>query len=151
MSKLARALTLAATLAAMNLAAMTAIAHAATDQPSGQADAIVRRLLARERPSVPDPAHPRLLDEERSTLLNLPNQAPAQAAAAHRRLLDQERYYSSWDYGDTSAPVPPEPSGQPGWLTPALVVLSAVLALVAGVAVVAARRAHQSQRAGQTA
>jgi hypothetical protein len=126
MSKLARALTLVATLAVMNLAAMTAIAHAATDQPSGQADAIVQRLLARERPSVPDPAHPRLL-------------------------LDQERYYSNWDYGDTSAPVPPEPSGQPGWLTPALAVLSAVLALVAGVAVVAARRAHQSQRAGQTA
>jgi hypothetical protein len=101
MSKLARALTLVAMLAAMNLAGMTAVAQAhATDQPSGQADPTVRRLLA------------------------------------------QERYYSTWGYGDTSAPAPPEPSGQAGWLTPAPGVLAGVLALVAGVAVVAARRAY---------
>jgi hypothetical protein len=157
MSKLARALTLAVMVAAMQLAAMTAVAQAnTTDQPSGQADATVRRLLAQERSSTPNrtPAHPRLLlDEERSSILNLPNRAPTQAAAdaAHRRLLAQERYYSTWTYGNTSAPAPPEPGGQPGWLTPALGVLAAVLALVAGVAVLAARRANRGHRASQTA
>jgi Bacterial regulatory proteins, luxR family len=43
------------------------------------------------------------------------------------------------------------PGGQPGWLAPALGTLSALLALVAGVAVLAARRATRDQRAGQTA
>jgi hypothetical protein len=123
MSKLARALALAAMLAAMNLAGMTTVAHAypldpaadrpitAQQQPTG--DATARRLLARERSSVP-------------------NLAPSKARVA--------------------SPVrPDEPSGQPGWLTPALGVLSAVLALVAAVAMLAARRAHRAQRAGQTA
>ena len=157
MSKLARALTLAAMLAAMHLAGLTAVAQAhPTDHPSSQADASVRRLLADERSSIPNgaPAHPRLLlDEERSTLLNLPNRAPTQPAAdaAHQRLLAQERFYSTWTYGNTSAPAPAEPGGQPGWLTPALGVLAAVLALVAGVAVLAARRANRSHRASQTA
>ena len=153
MSKLARALMLMTVLAATNLAAMTAVAQAhtgndpastrhralerveflPTDQPSAQADATVRRLLARERPTIPDaaPAHPRLLlDEERSSLLNLPDAAPAQA----------------------TSPVPPAPpSGQADWRIFALGVLAAVLALVAAVAGMAARRAHRSQRAGQTA
>jgi hypothetical protein len=164
MSKLARALTFATMLAALQLAAMTTAAQAyATNQPSGQADATVRRLLARERSSIPnqtpaqpaaDAAHPRLLlAEQRSSLLNLPNRASAQAAAdaTLRRLLARERYYSTWDYGDTSAPAPAEPSGHAGWLTPALGVLAAALALVAGVAVLVARRANRSQRASQTA
>ena len=177
MSKLARPLMLVAMLAAMSLAAMTTVAHAqtrndpastrhhalgrveplTTAQPSGQADATVRRLLARERSSIPGeaPAHPRLLlEEERSTLLNLPNDTSAQAAAdaAHRRLLAQERYYSTWGYGGPSAPVAPAaPSGQPTWLVIALAVLAAVLALVAGIAVMAAHRATRSQHAGQTA
>ena len=177
MSKLARPLMLAAMLAAMNLAAMTAVAQAhtsndpastrhralgrvavlATDQPSRQAAAdTVRRLLARERSTIPGeaPTHPRLLlDEERSSLLNLPNDTSAQAQATDARAaLAQERYHSTWGYGDPSAPAAPaEPSGQPAWLVFALAVLAAVLALVAGVALVAARRATRSQHAGQTA
>ena len=153
MSKLARPLMLVAMLAAMNLATMTAVAHAhtsndpastryrafgrveflATDQPSGQADATVQRLLAKERFTIPDtaPANPRLLlDEERSSLLNLPNAAPVQATSPVR---------------------PAPPSGHAGWRVVALGVLAAVLALVAAVAVMAARRAHRSQRAVQTA
>jgi hypothetical protein len=172
MVKLTRALTLAVMVATMQLAAMTVAQAHPTDQP----DATVRRLLARERSSILNaaPAHPRLLlDEDRSTILNLPDQSPAQAAAdaAHRRLLAQERAYSSWGsenpaiqqalaqerayrtsgYGDASAPAPTEASGQAGRRTPALGVLAAVLALVAGVAVVATRRANRSQQAGQTA
>ena len=153
MSKLVRPLMLVTVLAAMNLVAMTAMAQAqtrndpastrhralgrveflATDQPSGQADATVRQLLARERSTIPNtaPAHPRLLlDEERSTLLNLPNAAPAQATSPVR---------------------PAPPSGRPAGASVALGVLAAVFALVAAVAVMAARRAHRSQRAGQTA
>jgi hypothetical protein len=152
MPKLARPLMLVAMLAAMNLAAMTAVASAhtsndtastrhgalgrvefvATDQPSGQADATVRRLLAKERFAVPNtaPAHPRLLlDEDRSSLLNLPNAAPAQASPVR----------------------PAPPSGQADWRLLALSVLAGVLALVAAVAVMAARRAHRSQRAEQAA
>jgi hypothetical protein len=172
MSRLARPLMLVAMLAAMNLAAMAAVAQAhtshdsastrhralgrmaflATDQPSGQADATVRRLLARERSSIPGeaPAHPRLLlDEQRSSLLNLPNRdAASQTALAQA----QERYYSTWGYGGASTPAAPAaPSGQPAWLVIALAVLVAVLALVAGVAVLAARRATRSNHAGQTA
>ena len=170
MSKLARRLMLVAMLAAMNLAAMTAVAQAhtsndpastrhralgrvaflATDQPSGQADATVRRLLARERSSIPGeaPAHPRLpLDEERSSLLNIPN-----GDAATRAALAEERHYSTWGYGGASAPATPaEPSGQPTWLVIALAVLAAVLALVAGIALLAAHRATRDQHAGQTA
>ena len=165
MSKLARPLMLVATLAAMNLAAVAAVAQAhtsndpagtrhrvlgqlallATDQPSGQADATVRRLLARERSSIPGkaPTHPRLLlDKERSSLPN--------RDAATRAALAQERHHSTWGYAGTSAPAEP-PSGQPAWLVIALAVLAAVLALVAGVAVLATRRATRSQHAGQTA
>jgi hypothetical protein len=122
MSKRARTLTLAALLAAMNLAGMTAVAHAdpATDDrpittpqhPTN--DDIVRLRLARERSSIP----------------NMAPLAPAQV---------------------TSPTGPAEPSGQPDWLTPALSALSAALALVAGVAVMAARRANRTRHARQTA
>jgi hypothetical protein len=132
MSKLARALGVAAMLAAMHLAAITAVAQAhATDRPSKQADATVRRLLARERSSIPNAAHPRLLlDEDRTTLLNLPNETPAQPAS----------------------PTPPaQPGDRTGWIVPALAGLVALLALVAGVAVATARRATRPHRADQTA
>jgi hypothetical protein len=148
MSKLARALALAAMLAAMNLAGMTAVAHAhpvdpatdlrATAQQQSTGDAALRRVLARERFSIPDVA---------------PAQQQSTGDAALRRVLARERF-SIPDVApaQVASPMrPAEPGGQPSWLTPALSVLAAVLALVAGVAVVAARRAHRSQRAGQTA
>jgi hypothetical protein len=61
MSKLARALSLAAMLAAMQLAGLTAVTQAhATDQAAQReqsaADATLRRVLARERFSIPSPA-----------------------------------------------------------------------------------------------
>jgi hypothetical protein len=109
MSKLARALALAAMVAAMNLAGLVAVAHAypldpatgrrITLQKEPTGDATARRLLARERSSIP-------------------NLAPARAQVAN--------------------PVRhAEPSGRPGWVTPALSALSALLALAAGVAVLA--------------
>jgi CHASE1-domain containing sensor protein len=137
MSKLARALALAAMLAAMSLAGMTAAQAQATDHPTRQdarrpptesqvgeywrdrpaasqeqagGDATTRRLLARERFSVPD-------------------QGPAQAAS----------------------PQPAQPGRQADWLIPALGVLATVVALAAVVAVLASRRATRTRRASQTA
>jgi hypothetical protein len=122
MSKLARALALAAMLAAMNLAGMTAVAHAYPVDPARPG-----RPITAQQHSIGDAAVQQLLARERSSI---PNTAPSQVTSPSR---------------------PAEPSGQPGWFTPALRALSAGLALVAGVAVMAARRAHRSQRAGQTA
>jgi hypothetical protein len=134
MSKLARVLALAA----ISLAAMTAVAQAhAADQTTSHApgrptadrqvetawperrvaapqqatgDATVRRLLARERSSIPN-----------ETPARLPSPTPSA-----------------------------EPGGKAGWPIPALVVLVAILALVAGVAVGAVRHANPTQRARQT-
>jgi hypothetical protein len=128
MSKLARALALAAILAAISLAPLSAVAQThAADHATSQ-----------------DAKHP--ATTRRAT-------SPQQAAAdtAHRRLQAQERSYSTWGYDDASTPAPAEPSGQPTRLVIALGVLAAAGALVAGVAVLAARRTLRGQRAGQTA
>ena len=75
----------------------------------------------------------------------------AAADAAHRRQLAQDRYFSTWSSSDTPAPAAAEPSGRAGWLPPALTGLALVVALIAGVTVIATRRANRVQRAGQTA
>ena len=125
MSKLARALALVAMLAVMQLAAMATVAQAqttdrqvetawrarlaASPQPQAPGDATLRRVLARERSSVP-------------------SRAPAQP------------------------PHPSMPPAEPGGHSPALWALaSGVAVLVTGVAVLVGRRAHRTQRAGQTA
>ena len=139
MSKLTRALALAAMLAAMNLVGMTGAAQAqATDHPARQdtrRPPVESRVgeYWRDRPAA---------SQEQST-----------GDATLRRLLARERYSipNGAQTQVTSPMRPAEPSGRPGWLTPALAVLAVVLALVAGVAVMAARRAKSSQRAGQTA
>jgi hypothetical protein len=123
MSKLGRALTLAAMLAAMSLTGTTAVAqtHAdddATSRPDAQQQVTSQQQSARD---------------------------------ATRAALAQERYHSTWGYGDASAPAPADPGRQPAWLAIGLSVLAAVAALVAGVAVLAARRATRRQRAGQPA
>ena len=142
MSKLARALTLAAMLAAMNLAGMTALAQA---HPTDQATAQPTRHPVTSPQQAADAAHRRLLAQERSYSTSDYGDPAIQQALA------QERFYSSSSYGSASAPAPAEGSGQAGWLTPALGVLAAVMALVAGAAVLAARRANRSQCAGQAA
>jgi hypothetical protein len=158
MSKLARALVLAATLAALNLVGITAIAHAqANDQGT--------------------PSQQELAD--RWTYYHLSTQTPPaelkarmQADAAQRALSDRWSYYDhatqmspaelkAWaqarDRTDTStetpaqvpAPVrPDQPSGQPVWLVVSLEGLAAALALVAGLALLAARRANRRARVG---
>ena len=153
MSKLTRAVVLVAMVAAMNLAGLTVVAQAqATDQHASrpptdrQVETAWReRQVAAQQQAAADAAHRRLLAQERAySSWGSENSAIQQALA-------QERSYSTLAYGDTFAPDPAEPSGQPGWLTPALGVLVAVLALVAGTAVLATRRTNRSHRAGQTA
>jgi hypothetical protein len=132
MSNRTRTLIIGATLAAMHLAGMTAVAHAqANDEPVMQppterqvGEAWRHRQAASPEQTAADAALQRQLARERFAI---PNATPAQ----------------------TPAPVPPEPSGQPSWLLAALAALSAVLAaVVAGLAVVAARRANRRARVG---
>ena len=146
MSKLTRTLALAAMLAAMNLAGMTAAAQAQATDPTTQ-DARrppTESRLAAQQQATAD-AVQRLLARERSyATWGYGNPAVQQALA-------QERSNSTSGYGDTPAPAPAAPGGQADRLVPTLGVLATVLALVAGVAVLAARRATRTRRASQTA
>jgi hypothetical protein len=160
MSKLARTLLLVTTVAALNLAGGAVVAHA---QPSGE-DPTSQQELAdhwnyyQQATRVP-PAE---------------LQARMQAAAAQRALSERWTYYyyhatqmspaelKTWmqakDRPDTTtqpptqvpaAPVQPtEPNGQPTWLVLSLGGLAAALALVAGLALLAARRANRRAQVG---
>jgi hypothetical protein len=154
MSKLARALMLAAAVA-MNLTAMTAVAQTNDQDATSQRELAENWRHYQQATRVP-PAELR---------------ARMQADAAERALSERWTYYyhatrmspaelRAWvqpqDGADTPteppAPVrPAEPSGQPDWLVVSLGVLSAALALVAGLAVSAARRANRRLRAGHAA
>jgi hypothetical protein len=137
MSKLARALVLGVTLAAMNLAAMTTVALAqANDQPASNQD-------ARQPPTEGQVGeawrHPQVAAEQ-PTVVDDTRRPPTEAQVGE-----------AWRH-PTSAPVPPaEPSGQPSWLIPSLGVLAATLVLAGGLALLAARRAGRRARVGHAA
>ena len=159
MSKLTRTLILAATVAAMNLAGMTAIAHAqANDQDTPSQQELAERWNT---------------DYYQATHMSpAQHKAWLQANATQRELSDRWAYYSHatqmspaelkvWvqarDRAGTPtektvqvpAPVRPvEPSGQPLWLVVTLGVLAAALAVVAGLALLAARRATRRAQVG---
>jgi hypothetical protein len=159
MSKLARTLVLAATVATMNLAGMTAVAQPNDQETSSQQELAENWNHYQQATRVP-PAE---------------LQARRQADATQRELSDRWTYYyhatrmspaelKAWSQAKDRAttptepparvpapPRPPEPSGQPDWLVPTLAVLSAALALVAGLALVAARRASRRLRTGHAA
>ena len=159
MSKLARALVLAATLTVMNLAGMAAVAHAqANDEdPASQQELAENWNYYQQATRVP-PAE---------------LQTRMQADAAQRALSERWSYYyqasrmspaelRAWmqakDRPDTptkpptqvpAVPVQPtEPNGQPTWLVVSLGGLAAALALVAGLALLAARRANRRAQVG---
>jgi hypothetical protein len=156
MSKLTRALILAATLAAMSLAGMTAIAQANDQEIPSQQELAKRWAYYHQATQIP-PAELK---------------ARMQADAAQRALSDRWTYYDhatqmspaelkAWvqarDRAGTPrettvqvpAPVRPfEPSGQPLWLVVSLGGLAAALAVVAGLALLAARRANRRARVG---
>jgi hypothetical protein len=137
MSKRARTLMLGVALAAMNLAGMTAVAQAHTrDDPASQRH---RALGQVELLATADHA--------------VASQEQAAADTAHRRELARDR--SSIPSGTpTQVPTPvqpAEPSGHSNSLLAWLGALTTLLALVGGLAVLAARRASRRVRAGQTA
>jgi hypothetical protein len=133
MSKRTRALVLAATLAAMNLAGLTAVAHAqANDDPDGK---VARR----------PPTERQVGEAWRHGQVATPEQTAADAAL--QRQLARERFsIPNATPAQTTAPVPDEPSRQPGWLLASVGVLAAALALAGGLAVLAAKRAGRRAR-----
>jgi hypothetical protein len=180
MSRLTRALVLGVALAAMNLAGATAVAQAhTTDDPASNRHRALGRLeflaaadhaVASQEQNPTDAVEQFRRGERASQEQTTASQEqnPTNAVERFRRGerdsqvqtttdtaiqagLAQERYYSTWGYGDTPTPAPAEPSGQPDWLVLTLGVLSAALALVAALAVLAARRAGRRLRASQAA
>jgi polyisoprenoid-binding protein YceI len=161
MSKFARALILAATMAAMNLAGMAAVAHAqANDENTTSQQEVAENWNYYQQATRVPPAELK---------------ARMQADATQRRLSENWTYYyhatrmppaqlKAWmqaqDRADTPteppaqvpAPVrPPEPSGQPAWLVVSLGGLAAAMTLVAGLAVLSARRASRRAQVGHAA
>ena len=132
MSKLTRALILGATLAAMNLTGLTAIAHAQANDPDGKA----ARRLATQRQAGETGRHGQVASPEQTA-----------ADAALQRVLARERHsIPSGTPAQVPAPASAEPSGTPGWLLASLAVLTAALALAGGLAVLAAKRAGRRAR-----
>ena len=158
-TKLARTIILAATLAALNLAGMTAAAYAqANDEDTTtQQESAESWNYYQQATRVP----------------SAELQARMRADAAQRELSERWTYYNhatqmspaelkTWmqakDRPDTpttppaqvrAAPAQPtEPNGQPTWLVVSLGGLAAALALVAGLALLAARRANRRAQVG---
>jgi hypothetical protein len=139
MSKRARTLILGVALAATNLAGMTAVAQA---QPPDVVEQFRRGERASQDDSTPGEAVEEFRRSERAS------QEQTTADATVRRLLARERFsIPNGTPAQVPVPVqPPEPSGQPDWLVPAIGGLAAVLALVAGLVVLATRRTGTSRR-----
>jgi hypothetical protein len=135
MSKLARALVLGVTLAAINLTGAVAQAQS-NDEATSNQDA--------RRP----PTQAQVGEAWRQS--QLPAEAPT-VAGDPRRPPTESQVGESWRH-PVSAPAPPaEPSGPSGWLLASLGGLAAALALIAGLAVLATRRAGRRVRAGHAA
>jgi hypothetical protein len=130
MSKRTRALILAAMVAALNLAAMSAVAQArAYDQ------------AARRPPTqgqVGESWHQPQVTAEQPTI-----------ASDARRPPTQSQVGESWRHQPSVPGRPAEPGGQPGWRIASLVFLAAALALAGGLAVLAANRPSRGPQVGQ--
>jgi hypothetical protein len=133
MSKLARALVLGVTLAAMNLAGLTAVAQAQTnDQDARRPPSQGQVGEAWRQPQAP---------AEQPTIAGDPPRPPTESQVGE-----------SWRH-PTGTPVrPADPSGPSSWLVTSLGVLAVVLILSGGLAVLATRtRAGRRARAGHAA
>ena len=133
MSKRTRALIIGATLAAMNLVGLTAVAHAqANDDPDGK----VARRPPTERQVGEAWRHGQVASSEQT----------AADAVLQRQLARERHSIPSATPAQVPASVPDEPSGTPGWLLASLGVLTVVLAVVGGLAVLATKRAGRRAR-----
>jgi hypothetical protein len=163
MSKLTRTLVVGATLAAMNLAGMTAVAQAHvtayTIKPYASSPLEPRAGESYRNPQVApeksqttiDPAAQRALARQRYRYYQSTRTSLEQTAALRRVLAQEHSSIPSGTPAQVTAPAPAEPSGQPGRLIASLGVLAPALALVAGLAVLAARRARRRARVGHAA
>jgi hypothetical protein len=137
MSKLTRTLILGAALTAMNLAGM-AVAQA--QPPDG-----VEQFRRGERASQEQSTTAEAVEEFRSGERAAQEQGAADAAV--QRQLDRERHsIPSGTPAKVPAPAPAEQNGQSGWLLASLGALTVALALVGGLAVLAAKRAGRRAR-----
>jgi len=136
MSTRTRALILGATVAAMNLAGMTAVAHAQATNEGKDA-----RRPPTERQVGETWRHGQVATQERT----------AADDALQRQLARERHSIPSATPAQVPAPVPDEPSGTPGWLLASLGVLAAALAFAGGLAVLAAKRAGRRARVGHAA
>jgi hypothetical protein len=131
MSKRTRALILGATLAAMNLVGMTAVAQAQATNEGKDA----------RRP----PTERQVGETWRHGQVASPEQTAADAAL-QRQLARERHSIPNGTPAQVSAPESAEPSGTLGWLLASLGVLAAALALAGGLAVLAAKRAGRRTR-----
>jgi hypothetical protein len=135
MSKRTRAGIVAAMLAAMTLAGMTAVAHAqATDEPTG-------KQAARRPPTQGQVGEAWHQPQE-------PADVPA-VAGETRRAPTKGQVGESWRYQSSVPGRPAESGGQLGWRMASLGLLAAALALVGGLAVLAATRPSRGPQVGQ--
>ena len=132
MSKHTRALILASMVAALNLAAMSAVAHAqAYDQH------------ARRPPTqgqVGESWHQRQAPAEQPTIANDARRPPTESQVGE-----------SWRHQADVPAQPVGPGGLPSWVMASFGLLAAVLALAGGLTVRAARRAGRRARVGHAA
>jgi hypothetical protein len=99
-----------------------------------------------------DPAAQRALARQRCRYYQSTRTSLEQTAALRRVLAQEHSSIPSGIPAQVPAPVQPdEPSGQAGRLIASVGVLAAALALVAGLAVLAARRARRRARVGHAA
>jgi hypothetical protein len=137
LSKRTRALILAAMVAAMNLAGMTAVAQAqTTNEPISEQDA--RRPPTEGQ--VGESWHQRQVTAEQPDI-----------ASDARRPPTENQVGESWRHQTDVPAQPGEPGGLPSWVMASLGLLAAVLALAGGLAVLAARRAGRRARVGHAA
>jgi hypothetical protein len=141
MSKRTHALVLVAIVAAMNLAGMTAIAQA---QPPDGVEQFRRGERASQEQSTTAEAVEEFRRGERAS-----QQRPTSADT--RRPPTEAQVGESWRHPGNVGVRSPEPGGQPDWLIPGIGALAAILALVAGLVVMATKRTGRRVRAGQAA
>ena len=73
------------------------------------------------------------------------------SSADTRRPPTEAQVGESWRHPGNGGVRSPEPGGQPDWLIPGIGAVAAILALAAGLVVMATRRTGRRVRAGQTA
>jgi hypothetical protein len=133
MSKLTRALIVGTTLAAMHLAAMTAVAHAQATNEGKDA----RRPPTQGQ--VGEAWHQPQVKAD----------APAVAGDTQRPPTESQ-VGEPWRHQTSVPGRPAQPGGQPGWRMASLGFLAAALALAGGLAVHAATRPGRSTRVGES-